>query len=84
MQIQVAQTEVTYTITVTQQELDVMETVLAQTSGLAGQGNRLAAKLEDFRTERRPYTVKVDGKEYCSRNCTGIHFERVYPDEDTI
>ena len=66
-----------YTIEVTQEELDVLESVLANTSGAASAANRLAMKLHKFRTPRNPYSVTVGGVEYTSRNGNGIHFERL-------
>lgn len=66
-----------YTIDITQEELDVMEAVLANTSGAASAANKLAMKLHKFRTPRNPYSVTVGGEEFTSRSGTGIHFERV-------
>lgn len=63
----------TYKLDVSQAELDVIEAVLSQCSGMKSAGNRIAQRLHKFRTPRDPYTVKVEG-ELFTTNGDGIHF----------
>ena len=63
----------TYSLEVNQQELDVIEAVLSQTSGMQSAGNKIAAALHKFRTPRDPYEVAVRGVTYTTHG-DGIHF----------